>query len=1013
MLKSLLIFAVLAAPLPAFTGPGAGLIDTFAGGGNGDGPALSVPINNGRGMVLSNDGTKLYFCDTNNRRVKVLDFGTGLVTTVAGNGNSTAAGNNIPATQAAIASAQSLGMDGAGNLYIADTTGRAIRKVDTSGIITTFAGTLGTSGMTGDGGPATSATFSSPTGIFVNAAGTVWITDQGNGVVRKVDTGGTITRVAGNYFSSGTAGDGSQANAAGVSIDFPSGVWVDATGRLFIIDGQATSRVIRMVNAAGVISTVAGTLNTSGSTGNGGAATAATFTTPSGISGDSAGNIYISDLGNFSVRKFTVGGNISQVAGNFSTGFSGDGGAAASAQLALPRAVLSSPTGSTVYIMDTGNSRIRTVAGGVINTLAGNGTVSSVPDGGLPTSIVLNNLQSILRHRPTGDLYITDRGAHTVRRVDGATGLMHTYAGNGTSGYSGDGGPATSAQLGLPQSSAMDTAGNLYILESGVGGTAPYIRKVNTSGVISTIAGNGTVGYTAGGTALGAQLGGLGSAGAACDAAGNLYFSEPLNSCIRKISTGGVLSTYAGTCQSAGFSGDGGPATSAQIDNPCHIEFDAAGSLYIADGNNHRVRKVTAGGTISTVAGNGTAGFAGDGAAATAAQINQPGGVWVDLGGALFIGDRSNRRVRRVDPVSQFISTIAGVGTSGFSGDGGPALAAQFGSSATGLTGDENGNLYVVDSTNNRVRWVGGAVTLPTPTQSPSPTATFTRTVTPSNTPTSSVTPSSTATPSRTITQTHTDTATSTITPSITLTPTLTVTPTGTPTSSVTETGTDTRTVTETHTPTVTQTDSPTSSVTQTSTDTRTVTETHTPTVTQTDTPTSSMTPTSTDTRTVTETATPTVTETDTPTSSVTPTGTATPTYTSTATPTFTSTATPSVTPSATPTVTETFTTSPTPTNSATPAWSQSGLGKAAFAPVPLKAGQPLCLYFDGNPSRSRWKVYATDGARVADLQFEAELSQCWEQTAALAAGVYYIALEVDYADGRRETQTQKVMVLR
>ena len=1015
LLKLLLAALVCANTLPAFTGPGAAKIDTFAGGGLGDGDAQSVALFNIRGMAFDSSGDNLYFADTNHRRVRKWNIPSNTVTTVAGNGTNAYTGDGGPALDATLKAPYSVGVDNAGNVYICDITSRVIRKVNTSGIISTYAGT-GTFGVTGDGGPASAALFRNPISIFVDGPGNVYVSDSGANTVRKIDTGGTITRVAGrdpNVVEIPPAyQDGIQATTA--SMDTPEAIWVNSAGEIFICDYN--NSVVRKVATNGIISKVAGTYaNPASSTPSDNAvATSGVLAGPMYMGGDNLGNLYVGEATTHIIRKIVIGGALSTYAGVLNTpGFSGDGGAPTAAKVNFPRGFLYSGASSTLYIADSGNNYIRKVTGGIITSVVGNGTQDTVSAGNR-SNTPLNNANAILRRKDTGDIYIVNRGSHTVLRVGATDNIATVVAGIGTAGHTGDGGQATAAQLALPQTAAADGAGNLYVLESGPTGNEPYIRKIAPNGIISTIAGNGTVGYTASGPALGAQLGGLGTAGAACDSAGNLYFAEPLNDCIRKISTGGTLSTYAGTCQSGGFSGDGAAATAAKLDNPAHLYFDAADNLFIVDANNNRVRKVTAGGTISTVAGSSlTGGYSGDGGAATAAQLNQPGGVFVDPTGAIFISDRSNRVIRRVDPFTNFISTIAGNGTNGFSGDGGLALSAAIGSGATGLTGDEDGNLFIADSTNNRVRWVGGVVAIPTPTFTVTPTSTATATQTPTRTITKTVSPSSTATASGTVTPSPTESDTPTITLTATPTPTGSSTPSVTPTGTPTDTSTVSPSATDTATSTDTPTHSPSATETSTSTDSPTATEssTATPTATATDTPTH--TPSATETPTLTVTPTDTDTPTDSPTATQTDTSTASPTATSSPTPTDTATVTPSVTPSATPTITQTFTHSPTPTDSPTPAWSQSGLGKAVLAPVPLKAGQPLCLYFDGNPSRSTWKVYGSDGARVADLSFAADLRQCWDGTASLAPGVYYLNLDIDYADGRHEARTQKVMVLK
>jgi sugar lactone lactonase YvrE len=336
---------------------------------------------------------------------------------------------------------------------------------------------------------------------------------------------------------------------------------------------------------------------------------------------------------------------------------------------------------------------------GIITTIAGNGTVGFSGDGGQATAAQLTNPTGVAVDS-VGNVYIADAGTHRIRKVN-AAGVISTVAGNGTPGYSGDGGPAIAAQLNFPLGVAVDSAGNLYVVDT----ANERIRKVTPEGVISTVAGNGTRGFSGdGGPATAAQLDT--QDGVAVDSAGNLYIADSFNFRIRKVTAAGVISTVAGN-GTPGFSGDGGLATAAQLGNPTGIAVDSAGNLYFSDVHFHRVRKVTPDGIISTIAGTGTAGFSGDGGPATAAQLNGPIGVAVDSGASLYIADQSNFRIRSVTAAG-VISTAAGNGTAGFSGDGGPATAAQL-SLPSGVAVDSAGNLYIADPGNFTVRKVSFA----------------------------------------------------------------------------------------------------------------------------------------------------------------------------------------------------------------------------------------------------------------------------------------------------------------
>ncbi len=322
-----------------------------------------------------------------------------------------------------------------------------------------------------------------------------------------------------------------------------------------------------------------------------------------------------------------------------------------------------------------------------------------------------------------------------------ADGIITTVAGSGVpvpsgeGGFSGDGGPATSAQLyimsftGTSGGIAVDSIGNLYIADT----ANQRIRKVSTNGIITTVAGSGVPdvngfvqgGFSGdGGPATGAQL--LRPSGVAVDSSGNLYIADAVNHCIRKVNVStGIITTVAGSrvpdANGWGFSGDGGPATSAQLSFPSGIAFDSSGNLYIADNGNQRIRKVSTNGIITTVAGSGVAdangyvkgGFSGDGGPATSALFAQPFSVTVDSSGNLYIADVNNHRIRKVNVSTGIITTVAGSGVAdangyvkgGFSGDGGPATGAQL-FCPSGVAVDSSGNLYIADPFNQRIRKV-------------------------------------------------------------------------------------------------------------------------------------------------------------------------------------------------------------------------------------------------------------------------------------------------------------------
>jgi VCBS repeat-containing protein len=334
---------------------------------------------------------------------------------------------------------------------------------------------------------------------------------------------------------------------------------------------------------------------------------------------------------------------------------------------------------------------------GIIETIAGNTLASYSGDHGPATNASLNGPHGI-DVDPSGNFYITDAFNNRIRKVS-PSGIITTIAGTGTPGYSGDGGPATAADLQQPFQAKLDRAGNLYFADN-----SHHLRKISTAGIINTLAGTGTAGFSGdGGPASAAELNT--PAGVALDPSGNIYVADCFNQRVRKINIStGVISTVAGN-GSAGYSGDGGPAIDAQLYNPNYLALDATGNLYISDNQNQVIRKVTPSGTISTFAGSYYPGYGGDGGPATDAEINYAGGLTTDAAGNVYIADYGNSRIRQVDSYG-IIRTVAGTGAPAYSGDGGPATAAEL-NQAVDVAFDVAGEMFIADFNNNVIRKIG------------------------------------------------------------------------------------------------------------------------------------------------------------------------------------------------------------------------------------------------------------------------------------------------------------------
>ncbi len=669
-----------------------------------------------------------------------------IITTVIGGGP-----NGVNALSANLYNPYGVAVDTNGNFYIAAFNQNRVFKVTTGGIISVVAGS-GAYNYAGDGatGGAGNADLAHPFGVAVDATGNVYIADQYNCVIRKVDTTQTITTIA------GTAG---QCNSTGNDLSYPSGVALDGSGNLFIADGN--NCVIRkMVLATKVLSVYAGTLASCGYGGDTGPASAAKLNVPGGVATDAAGNVYIADTNNYRIRKVTkASGNINTIAGVGTAGFGGDGGKALSANINAVYALAVNGAGTLVTFADYNNQRIRQfTVGGNINTVAGNGTAcaGTCGEGGAATSAELyypvgtavtasgkiyfannsnqvvdtftvngnltvaagnhsNTVETNLNGAPSngiqmngpfglaidgsGNIYVGDSHNYMVREALKATGKENFFAGVGTYGYLGDGGKATAAELTYPYGVARDSTGKVYIADT----NSCLVRVVN-AGNISTFAGlvvsgSPRCGYTGdGGPATSAEL--YYPAGVAVDSMNNVYIADSSAHVIRKV-TSGTITTIAGIGGLNGYSGDGGPATNALLNLPNALAVDKAGNVFIADTNNCRIREINAiTGIITTVAGTGNCAFTGDGLA-TSNGVDYPEGITVDANDNLFIGDFSER-VRWVAP-NGFMTTIAGSGANGYDGDGRLATLANL-SEPAGVVLDAAGNILFSDYNNGRVR---------------------------------------------------------------------------------------------------------------------------------------------------------------------------------------------------------------------------------------------------------------------------------------------------------------------
>jgi len=763
-----------------------------AGYTNDGGPDTAAEFNNPTGLALDGSGN-IYIADQGNNVVRKITT-AGIISTVAGNHFAGYGGDAGAATLANLTSPTGVAVDASGNLYIADAGNNCIRKVSSpSGIISTFAGT-GSIGFTnGSTGSAPGdATFNHPTGVCVSGT-TVYVADQGNNVIRKI-SGGTVSTYSGNG-APGWGGEGGSYTAGGVMFNQPTGITLDGSGNMYIAD--AANYCVREISVTtGNIFTIAGNpLAPPGDAGDGGAAyPGATLTYPTGVAVDGVGNVFIADAGANRVREVVAGsGTIKGFAGvHGAVGYNGDGtsptllnlnaafglcfnsagnlliadtkddririivnvptppytindmytfagngvrgygGLATWEDLYGPTNVTVSGAGN-MFIADRGNNVVRRVdPKGVMSTYAGTGVWSYTGDGVIagatnttyeyPVSVAFYNGGGT-----AGLLFVGDANNHVVRMIDPATGTSVLYAGQpGVSGNSGDGGPATATgglgcELGYIGGIEVDQSnGDLYIVDQSNG----VVRKASgtvPSHTMSTVAGTGIPGYLAsGGPATSCML--TNPYSIATDTFGGgltIFVADRDNHVIRKIDNNGIISVYAGT----GFPGylDGVAATTAQLSSPDGVALDTLGNLYISDMGNNRIRKVTKStGMINTIIGSGTIGTVVGSALGT--QMYYPDGVAADRFGNLFIADGNNNRVLKYNGTS--VTIFAGTGVAGYTGVGGPAAGAEL-NDPKGVHIDGGGNVYIADFLNNCVRKVdatSGNITTIAGTTSPGAT---------------------------------------------------------------------------------------------------------------------------------------------------------------------------------------------------------------------------------------------------------------------------------------------------
>ena len=582
--------------------------------------------------------------------------------------------------------------DASGNFYVADSNNHTIRKVSSGGVVTTLAGAPGVSGSADGTGSA--ARFNSPIGLALSGTDILYVADSENHTIRKiVISTKEVTTLAGMAGSAGSTDD----NGSNARFDTPTGVAVDSVGNLYVAD--RANHTIRLITSAWVVTTYAGTADipgTSDATGS-----AARFTSPGGVAVDSSDNVYVADTDNNTIRKITSGGVVTTLAGlAFAQGGDSDGIGTA-ARFRHPASLAVDGTGN-VFVADTNNHTIRMVtSGGVVTTLAG-GVLEIGSNDGSGTAARFSYPGGIMVD-DSDNVYVADSDNHTVRQVTSG-GAVTTLV--GSAGYGTADGTGTAARFSYPGGVAVDNAGTLYVADY----NNHTIRKITSGGVVTTLAGTaGMAGFTNG---TGSEARFNQPAGVAVDDAGNLlYVADSGNHTIRQIAVStGEVTTLAGTAGSAGE--NDGTGSAALFDTPYGVAVDGDGIVYVADKRNNTIRKITSGGVVTTLAGAADMAGSDDGVGSTA-RFFEPVSVSADASGNLYVSDQVNQTIRKIVISTGEVTTLAGSASDPEGSSDGIGSAARF-NYPSGIAADAAGNLYVAELENHVIREIvisSGAVT--------------------------------------------------------------------------------------------------------------------------------------------------------------------------------------------------------------------------------------------------------------------------------------------------------------
>ena len=662
-----------------------GLVTTLAGtssAGFVNAIGSSARFNLPYGLVADTSGN-VFVADSVNHLVRKINIGSRMVTTLAGNGGNAGYADGIGANPS-FSFPWGLTTDNNGNIFVVN---GAIRKITPDGNVKTIVGRIITNPFFLDGN-SSDACFSGPSDIALDNSGNMFVADLHSNCIRKVDSNGVVTTLAGNRLAGRADGTGT---GNPPSFNYPFGVAVDTSGNMFIADSG--NNVIRKMTPDGVVTTLAGSGNSGFADGTG---INASFYGLHDLAIDTSGNLFVVDQLNNRIRKIVIStGVVTTIAGNGVSGYAD--GAGTSASFKYPGGIAIDRNGN-LFIADSDNHRIRRIiiSTGVVSTLAGSGSSGSTNGTGTSATFWVPYGMAV---DISGNLFVADSWNHIIRKITFPNGLIpnggvvSTLAGNVVGGFAD--GSATVARFTYPYAVAVDTAGNVYVADKQNG----RIRKVTSAGVVSTIAGNGQQSWADG---VGSNTSFYFPSRLALYTDGNLIVTDWFNNKIRKVTLDGVVTTLAGNVR--GFADGVSTGTvsplGASFYGPRGIVIDTSGNLFVGDSANHLIRKIVIStGVVTTIAGSGNIAFA-DGIGA-AASFNYPTKLAIDTSGNLFVTDSNNHRIRRIVISTGAVSTVAGSGNAAFTD--GTGAGASF-NTPYDVDIDENGILYVAELLNHRIR---------------------------------------------------------------------------------------------------------------------------------------------------------------------------------------------------------------------------------------------------------------------------------------------------------------------